>query len=43
MMSCRSLLITRHLRNLSESRIKLSSATMVPQDGVVADIARSEG
>jgi hypothetical protein len=37
MISCRSLLTRRHSRNLSESRI-LSSATIVPEDGVVADV-----
>ena len=39
MIRCRSLLITRHSRNQGS---ELSSATVVPQDGVVADITRGE-
>ena len=41
MISCRSLLIRRHSRNLSESRIS-AVPCYISQDGVIADIRRSE-
>ena len=43
MTSCRSLLIRRRSRKISKNQgSELSSATIVPQDGVVADITRSK-
>ena len=38
MISCQSVLIRRNSRNLSESRIRATIATIVPQDAVVVNI-----